>query len=163
MTDQVLDGLRVDGIGYRLIQAEPGAFSPWDYGIEPRSICSSNWAGYIAGFEVLDKQLYLSSLSVGWAPPRQNTGRDPAEDDPLGLLAMCGPKELPALNGVTPEPISGSYMAYSGVELPLDYTGCLVGCAGNVDEPEPGACRRFVFETGILVDIQAVQPAFFRG
>ncbi|WP_029652638.1 hypothetical protein [Marinobacter daepoensis] len=160
MTAQVLDGLRVDGIGYCLVQAEPGPFSPWDYGIEPNSICSSNWAGYVAGFEVLGRRLYLASLSVGWAPPRRITGRDPAGDDPLGLLAVGGPQELPALNGVMPESSTGSYMAYSNVQLPLDYTGRLIGCMGDVAAPKPDDCRVFVFEAGILVDTQVVQSVF---
>ncbi|MDC0661406.1 hypothetical protein [Marinobacter sp. SS21] len=152
MTDQALDGIRVNGIGYDIVRANPGLFSPWDYGIEPHSLCSSNWSGYVAGFEVVGKRLCLSSLSVGWSRPRKRPAdRELPPDDPLRILGELEPAPLPALNGVTPEPISGSYMLYSDVDMPLDYTGRLVGCKGDPRWPEAGDCLEFVFEAGILM------------
>ncbi|SFN24606.1 hypothetical protein [Marinobacter pelagius] len=150
MTDQVLDSIQVFGVGYELVAEDPGVFSPWDYGIEPHSICSSNWSGYVAGFEVRDRRLYLSSLSVGWAPPKRITGRDPAENDPLGL-DQYQPQTLPELNGVAPKPISGSYMLYTGVGMPLDYTGRLIGSGDYPDSLE--GLMEFVFESGVLIEV----------
>lgn len=151
MTDQVSDGLRVDGVGYDIQSANPGVFSPWDYGIEPQDVCSSNWSGYIAGFEVVDKRLYLSLLSVGYSPPRKR----PAERDQDDLEVISGffdPGPPPALNGVTPEPAGGGYLYYRDVDMPLDYTGRLIGCPGDSGSAGGGTCLEFVFESGILVE-----------
>ncbi|TCK06069.1 hypothetical protein [Marinobacterium mangrovicola] len=154
MTDQTLNGIQVNGIGYSVVSAEPGVFSPWDYGIEPESVCSSNWSGYVAGYEVVEDVLRLSSLSVGWSPPRKRPkSQQLAPDDPLRILDDWDPAPLPALNGVEPESIGGGYMHYADLAMPLDYSGRILGCSGDPDSPLPGECQVFTFESGRLVEI----------
>lgn len=125
MTDQICNqSLFFDGNAYELLESRPGVFSPWDYGIEPEAVESSNWSGFQVFFSVQNGQLLLDCLVVGYIPPKPVI----TQPDPIAELdRLLGPKQpLPALNSVQPVKMSGCYWSYDNVNLALDYTGALV-------------------------------------
>lgn len=152
MTDQSYNAIHHDGNGYLVLAAEPGLFSPWDYGIEPESVESSNWSGYEALFSVEAERLYLHSLDVGRLH-RKPSQRRPDDDDPLAVLAFGEPEPLPPLNGVAAENANSSYWRYDNVGLALDYSGTLV--VGNdpsaYELDEPCETRELTFVNGKLI------------
>lgn len=149
MTDQTSNGLHYDGEGYAIMCAEPGIFSPWDHGIEPEDICTSNWAGYVCLFEVRNDHLYLNYLTVAHTPRR---GPPPKEDpdNPLSML-VAGSPPLPLLNGVKAQKGSMGYWDYLDVDLKLDYTGTIT--VANGDEPPQTSYEpEWSFETVVNQD-----------
>lgn len=173
MTDQTPESIRYDGEGFSVIGAEPGVFSPWDYGIWPESICSSNWSGYNTHYAVRDGVLYLNYLTVGHIPRR---GPPPKEDpdDPLSMIEAGSPP-LPLLNGVEAQEGSMGYWDYNDIDMMLDYTGTLTVANGDkprapnyktwslealLNEPPPPS-RKYLaltFEHGKLVTATPIDP-----
>ncbi|SDW30967.1 DUF6231 family protein [Marinobacter mobilis] len=144
MTDQICNqSLSFDGNAHNLLASQPGLFSPWDYGIEPEAVESSNWSGYQAFYTIENGQLLLECLVVGYIMPK------PAITQPDHLAELdrlIGPKQpLPALNNVEPEKMSGCYWQYNNVNLALDYTGTLTIGDDHVR-------RELTFKEGKLLD-----------
>lgn len=133
MTDQVLDSILYQGKGYSLLNAEPAIFSPWDYGIKPESISSSNAAGYIACYKVTGKQLQLDTLRVAYPTSIRRKVADKAEDAWANLLAKKAP--LPLLNAIAANRIGSGYWQYDAIGLALNYSGTLF--LENSTESEP--------------------------
>lgn len=80
-------------------------------GYRPHPTCTACYAGYIAGYSIIDGRLFLSSLSV--APPDE----------------FCDPNyvgELPKLFGVSG--VLGGFLGaeYEGLSEPLPFTGGLI-------------------------------------
>lgn len=123
MTTQETDTVCYQGQGFSVVQAEPLPFSPWQHGIEPEPICSSNGSGFVAGFAITQQQLYLSYLRVGHTPRRKASTQN--TQDPLSLL-LAGSKPLPLLNQVAAESAGMGYWHYQNLQLALSYTGTLL-------------------------------------
>ncbi|WP_226661474.1 hypothetical protein [Microbulbifer aggregans] len=147
MTDQLNNGLRYNGEGYDLLAAEPGLFSPWEHDIEPEVVCTSNWAGYVAIFDIRNQRLYLDNLSVGHTP-RRGPPRLQDPDDPLSFLCAGSPP-LPLLNGVAAKNAGSSYWEYTDINLALDYTGRLT-LSHSTDTHERGYLQLH-FQQGQLI------------
>ncbi|WP_417531600.1 hypothetical protein [Marinobacter lipolyticus] len=157
MTDQERNSLRYKESGYDLLSANPGLFSPWDHGIEPQDVSSSNWSGYLAGFEVVSHRLYLVSLYVGYSPKPRGWTSEMKENDPLADLWGFGSvAPLPPLNGATAEDVGGGYWLYRDIGLALDYTGKLV--LGEVhqklDGTEDVVGLELEFRSGVVTNEQ---------
>ena len=39
-------------------------FDPWEYGLEPESICTACWSGYWCEYKITDSELYLHKLYI---------------------------------------------------------------------------------------------------
>lgn len=153
MTDQLCDGVRYGGVGYDLLGAAPGIFSPHEHGIEPYAVCTSNGCGWLAGYQVLAGRLYLQNLQVGQRPRFRGPSSDPGLDALLGI-GDGKPESLPALNGVQARVFCDGYMLYEKLGLPLDYSGRVtLGNAGPDEICEP--LLELEFADGVL---QAARP-----
>ncbi|SFM34613.1 DUF6231 family protein [Marinobacter zhejiangensis] len=147
MTDQICNRhLSFEGTAYELLESHPGVFSPWDYGIEPEDVETSNGSGYELYLKVEDKRLFVDCLVVGYIPPKPARLRADSTDPLDQLLGEKAP--LPLLNGVRPEKLNASYWHYSDVNLALDYTGTLVAGTGK-------DVLELTFKAGQLVATQA--------
>lgn len=130
MTDQVpTEYVRFRGKSYILLAADKSLFSLWDHDIHPEDTDSSNWAGFVAHFDIHDEQLYLGYLTVGHTPPRRKRihrtwYQERSELDALMDEAL-GDYTLPPLNGVEASDAGMGYWHYEDINLALDYTGIL--------------------------------------
>ncbi|KAA1172804.1 hypothetical protein FWJ25_13405 [Marinobacter salinexigens] len=130
MTDQVpTEYVRFRGESYVLLSADKALFSLWDHDIHPEDTDSSNWAGFVAHFDINDERLYLDYLTVGHTPPARKRihrtwHQERSESDALMDEAL-GDYTLPPLNGVEATDAGMGYWHYQDINLALDYTGTL--------------------------------------
>lgn len=120
MTGQAADVFRYQGVDYDLAGISEGTlFDPSQFGMDPSSISTACWRGYVAIFTLADSLLILDSLSVCLLEPGERRVR----------------KEGPPLNGVTPTGREhGLNNIYEGVNLHLDYTGGLLFARDFIEE-----------------------------
>lgn len=160
MTDQVpTEYVRFRGKRYILLTADKALFSPSDHHIHPEDTDSSNWAGFVAHFDIHDEELYLAYLTVGYTPPNRKRLQRSLAADRNQLDATLGELicdySLPTLNGVEATDAGMGYWHYEDIQLALDYTGKLTLCS------EPGQneqnCLELAFEKGRLVSCKTVK------
>lgn len=130
MTNQApTEHVRFKGKSYILLTTDKALFSLWGHGIHPQDKDSSNWAGFVAYFNVQEERLYLDYLTVGYTPPaRKRLQRSPIEDRrelDTAVDKLIGDYTLPPLNGVEPTDAGMGYWHYQGINLALDYTGTM--------------------------------------
>jgi len=161
MTRQVpTQCVRFRSLGYILLGVDQNLFSPWDHGIHPENTDSSNWAGFVAHFDIPDEQLYLDYLSVSHTPPArkrlQRSLSNTRDQLDATLDEVIGDYSLPSLNGVEATDAGMGYWHYENIQLALNYTGALTLC------PEPGQHEQdyleLVFEKGCLITCKTISP-----
>lgn len=154
MTGQVSDQYRYKGEAYSLIAlSDPINFLPEDYGLNPASVCSACWRGFICEFQITEQGLFLEDLYV----------RD--RDD-----------HYPQINGIGPEPVKKGdkirnmgMRCYRNLKLPVPYTGRILAGREFMHEYyihmgfqrawAYGVLLEFVFQEGILKDIHELSRA----
>lgn len=159
MTDQVpTQYVRFRGKSYILLTADKALFSLWDHDIHPEDTDSSNWAGFVAHFDIHDEQLYLDYLTVGHTPPaRKRVQRSPSEDRhqlDAALDELIGDYYLPPLNDVAPTDAGMGYWHYENINLALDYTGTMT--LGGESSQEQQDHLELVLEQGKVISWQTI-------
>lgn len=159
MTDQVpTQYVRFRGKSYILLTADKTLFSLWDHDIHPEDIDSSNWAGFVAHFDIRDEQLYLDYLTVGHTPPaRKRVQRSLSEDRhqlDAALDELIGDYSLPPLNGVEPTDAGMGYWHYENINLALDYRGTMT--LGGESSQEQQDHLELVLEQGTVISWQGI-------
>ena len=96
-----------------------GLFEPATIGIQPVSMSTACWRGYVAHYSILDGELFLTSLQIGLAP-----------DDSIRARAGKGPE----LFGVLPTADRFSGFSYEGFQSRAAFTGGLLLADGFVRE-----------------------------
>lgn len=159
MTDQVpTEYVRFKEEAYILLKSEQVLFSLWDHDIHPEDIDSSNWAGFVAHFDIHDRQLYLDYLTVGHTPPARKRVRSSHFKELLpqeaSLDELIGDYYLPALNNVEATDAGMGYWHYQNINLALDYNGTLtlttMKATADFNEQEPYYLE-LAFEQGRLI------------
>lgn len=154
MTDQVpTEYVRFRGKSYILLAADKSLFSLWDHDIHPEDTDSSNWAGFVAHFDIHDEQLYLGYLTVGHTPPRRKRihrtwYQERSELDALMDEAL-GDYTLPPLNGIEATDAGMGYWHYQNINLALDYTGTIT--LGGESPEEQKNHLELVLEQGRVI------------
>jgi hypothetical protein len=86
-------------------------FEPASIGIKPVSMSSACWRGYVANYSIIDDNLNLTSLHIGFS-----------QHDAIRARAGKGP----LLFGVFPTPDQFSGFVYEGIQAPVPFTGGLL-------------------------------------
>lgn len=160
MTDQVpTEYVRFKGKSYVLLTAEPMLFSLRDHDIHPEDTESSNWAGFVAHFDINDDHLYLDYLSVGHTPAaKKRLQRSHFEDllSPWEAAAdnSIGDYVLPPLNDVEPTDAGMGHWHYQNINLALDYSGTMI-LDSNQSQQQPTHLK-LVFEKGHLASVKTI-------
>ena len=124
-------------------------FDPKDYGLAPAAPSTACWKGFVVGFRVTGKQLYLDGLKV-----------------------YCKDGSYPPINGVTPDGDDDHGMkVYNNIDLPLKDSGVVV--IGKDMFPgeryrsfiKPDAFEKtldLTFRDGLLTNIQDTSGTYSR-
>jgi hypothetical protein len=88
-----------------------GLFDPATIGIEPVSMSTACWRGYVAHYSICDGELFLTSLHIGLP-----------QDDAIRARAGKGPE----LFGVLPIADRFSGFLYEGFQSPISFSGGLL-------------------------------------
>ena len=89
----------------------PGLFDPASIGVQPVSMSTACWRGYVAHYSILDSELFLTSLHIGLP-----------KDDSIRARAGKGPE----LFGVLPIADRFSGFLYEGFQSRVAFTGGLL-------------------------------------
>jgi hypothetical protein len=112
MTAQASDSVIYRDEPFSLVGWEgPALFEPAQYGLQPVSISTGNWLGYLCAYVIGDGWLKLDRVTLGLSAEAQQA-------------IACG--EALALFGVSPVPGDGGYSAeYRGLDHVIPYSGVL--------------------------------------
>ena len=161
MTAQAQDSLLYLGERHMLAAFSDGEpFSPIDAGYRPVAASTACWRGYLCGYEVKDEILQLRDLWVNHQP------------DEAPITRRMQPPDLNGIAAVRDEKSYHGDWHFSGVGLPLAYTGGLVIARDFIRELyvhmgfHPAwkylHVHELLFEQGKLVEARDVSPDMAR-
>lgn len=124
MTAQIHDEFMLKGKDYSIVGVNGRAlFEPQQYGLEPVSLCSACWRGFYCKYTLVNERLLLDTLYISTS--------DKVTSD---LKTRLGPE----LFGIKPskpeERFSWFEYCYSGLNLPVNFTGGLLIANGFINE-----------------------------
>lgn len=86
-------------------------FGPWDLGFTPVSSSTACYRGYVAHYSIIDAQLFLTSIHIGFWPG-------------AALHVKIG--EAPLVYGVPPSAQDTYGFLFKGFQAPLKFDGALI-------------------------------------
>ncbi len=146
MTTQIENSFRYEEIEYGIAGIlEDELFYPGDFGLNPVQASTACYRGYYAKFTVTNSQLTLEHMEVRLIGKTDDGYRD---------------EEGPLINGVKPcFDADGIFNnTYSGLHLPLNYSGGLLLVRGPIGETafrvwEFSTVLELVFDDGVMQNV----------